>query len=473
MKSFTSLFLILIFINGLMAQEENKDWPQLDGSSQRHGYVVTDKAPPFYESETIDVGVHISQFTYVDGVVYVSFSQTEGNSFMAYDLNSDQELWTFVVPGSVGGVNCSPTVSEDLVYVGGQRGKGLYALDRMTGDSVWFYDCDGLYGRNVTVQGDKLFFQPPSGGITCLNKSTGAVIWEYGGGSGQTIPAANENIVTFTTRLNDTLYLLDHDGQVVWKRPEVEDEFSAMVIKDDKFYLKTRSSISALELSDGTELWHHTYPDSFSFIANVNGMTWSDAGLICQEWIGDWRDTFRIQMRDFDSGTVQWSYTLEQGSSAPAVAFPGYLAHVNGGDLIIRNASDGSVAQMIENVNLNSGNRVKFVDEHLLAARGQEIVVFDPITTSITNHLNRGLSMRSVKNPVADEVEIIIDSRKDGQASLEWIKLDGSGIDQSIRMGLLEGQNRVNLRLPSTVSGIYFLRLTMNNKSITVPVVRQ
>ncbi|MDX1686139.1 MAG: PQQ-binding-like beta-propeller repeat protein, partial [Saprospiraceae bacterium] len=341
-KTVFQFALVFIFtIQLIHAQTPGMDWPMVDGFSERTGHVDSEMTPPFELKTSVDVGVNVSEFSFVDGIIYCSYSTPNGNAFRAYDPMSNRVLWDRVVPRSRGGVNFVPAVSDDIVYIGGQGGTGLYALNRMTGDSIWFYANQSLYGRNVAIKGDKLFLQPPAQGLVCLDKDTGEKLWEFGSGSAQTVPLVDDRHVYFTSRIHDTLFAVTHDGEESWKYllPSEVIDFEATMSIGDTILVKTRTNLIALDQSTGQEIWNTTLMDSNSYITTSNALTYTPKMLLVHEWIGDWSDTFMIQGFDYN-GNMIWNHVLEPGSGGPAVSFGNYLTQANGGDLEIRHAMD-------------------------------------------------------------------------------------------------------------------------------------
>lgn len=455
----TTLVFSLISLP-MWTQTPNEDWPQQDGFSERTSHVITEMTPPFELARTIDVGEDISDFVYSDNVVYFSFIGSIGRAFGAYSLDMDQVLWKRAIPEARGSVGCYPTVSGDLVYVGAQRGAGFYALDKMSGDSVWFYPTESHYGRPAAVKGDKLFLQPPAKGLLCFDKYTGEVLWEYGSSSAQTVPLVDDKHVYFTSRLTDTIYALTHEGELVWKyrSPSGIDDFEAFLSHGDSIFLKTRGHIVALNQDNGSEFWKTALPDSNSFISGVNALTWSPHVLISHEWIGDWQDSFKIQGFDYTTGTMKWSHDLEPRSGASSVSFGSYLVNNNGGDLQIRRAEDGEVVQNLSGYNIPSYERVKVVDGIFLASRGSEILLFTPITTSVSSP-GHNMKWQILENPIQDELvlEVMADQRI--TVDFQIVSLNGTytGISGSLEADSNPVQRRVDIS--SLPSGQYLVNI--------------
>ena len=245
--------LYFFFSVSIFAQTQDKDWPQMDGFSERTGYVHTDMSPPFKISDTVQIGQNVDDFTFSGGVIYTSYATAAENRFRAVKIETDQVLWDRAVPNTRGGVNFHPAVSDDLVYIGGQGRSGIYAIDRMNGDSIWFHASGGQYGRNVAIKGDRMYAHPGGQGLVCFNKMTGEVVWEYGRASAQTVPVVDDDYVYFTSRIHDTLTALTHGGDVVWHyvSPTTIDDFEACMSKGDTLFFKTRGELLALDRHTG------------------------------------------------------------------------------------------------------------------------------------------------------------------------------------------------------------------------------
>ncbi len=85
MKFSISLLWLMALHCSLFAQDRDKDWPQLDGFSERQSRSEVTYEPPFVFEKRVDAGFSIESFSYVDGVVYFASAGVD-NLFGAVDL---------------------------------------------------------------------------------------------------------------------------------------------------------------------------------------------------------------------------------------------------------------------------------------------------------------------------------------------------------------------------------------------------
>ncbi|TNB69575.1 hypothetical protein FHJ30_18515 [Arthrobacter sp. BB-1] len=159
-----------------------------------------------------------------DGRVYVG-NQT-ADRVMAYDLATGQPLWTGAA--TLGGWQDGiPSAGNGRVYIG--SGNGIIARDGATGQTLWTYRSQhpSLVNGNATpaaptIAGNVIYMGFPSGAVTALDATTGAVLWDrllpgeqYRGGV-HTSPALSGDTL-FVGANNGNFYALDsRTGQPLW-----------------------------------------------------------------------------------------------------------------------------------------------------------------------------------------------------------------------------------------------------------------
>src|SRR4029078_1742305 len=94
-------------------------------------------------------------------------------------------VWTFQT-GVLDGFECSPLVIDGIIYLT-PPWNHAYAIDCKTGSQLWHYQkslpenlalcCDAV-NRGFAVSGDRLYMTTLDAHLVCLNKATGAEIWD-------------------------------------------------------------------------------------------------------------------------------------------------------------------------------------------------------------------------------------------------------------------------------------------------------
>ena len=160
-----------------------------------------------------------------DGRVYVG--NNTADRVMAYDLATGQALWTGA--STLGGWQDGiPAAGNGRVYIG--SGNGITARDGATGKNLWTYKSPHASQVSSdstpsapTIAGNTIYMGFPSGAVTALDATTGAVLWDrllpgqqYRGGV-QSSPALSGDTL-FVGSNNGNFYALDaNTGQPRWQ----------------------------------------------------------------------------------------------------------------------------------------------------------------------------------------------------------------------------------------------------------------
>lgn len=160
-----------------------------------------------------------------DGRVYVG--NETADQVIAYDLATGQKLWTGA--GTLGGWQDGiPSAGGGKVFIGSAN--GIVARDGATGQVLWSFRSPypSLVSSNATpaapaIKDNTVYMGFPSGAVTALNATTGAVIWDrllpgslYKGGSFTSPALAGETL--FVGANSGGFYALDAGtGQPRWQ----------------------------------------------------------------------------------------------------------------------------------------------------------------------------------------------------------------------------------------------------------------
>ena len=201
--------------------------------------------------------------------------------------------WNKSYPGS----RCTPTIVDDLIYVGTGLGN-LYCVSRKDGKIVWskelINDFNGVlplygYSEAALIDGDKVFWTP--GGkefnVVALNRFTGELIWAnkgFGETSAYnppkliTLPSRNilatfssYHLMGFDTKTGKLLWAHEQDNYPLDQRaPGYGDTHSNTVLFEDGsiYYAEGDGNCGVkLTLSDDgtkiTEVWRNKGFDSY------------------------------------------------------------------------------------------------------------------------------------------------------------------------------------------------------------------
>ena len=94
----------------------------------------------------------------------------------------------------------------------------------------------------------------------------------------------------------------------------------------------------------------------------------------------------------------------------------------------------------------------------------------DPSVLSVKNTEAINHSLAVFPNPATDNINIEVSAQNNGTATVELLNVVGQLVDtQSINLNA--GVNRTNIEVSNLVSGVYFVRATVNGVSSTSRVI--
>jgi len=166
----------------------------------------------------------------------------------------------------------SPTVAGDAVIIGSCAGT-LYALDRATGDPIWFYDANGdgsavqfhgeplLLGERVVVATDG----DPTAHLYSFDIASGDLQWKVPFKSGvATTPLLVDDRVVVVSAQGEVAAVDAQTGNVLWRVmpagalesipyiPSPAHAANRILVADNK------NQIFALDAKDGSTVWRKT-----------------------------------------------------------------------------------------------------------------------------------------------------------------------------------------------------------------------
>jgi outer membrane protein assembly factor BamB/predicted MPP superfamily phosphohydrolase len=190
--------------------------------------------------------------------------------FRCYDLTSGNLKWDFA--DVKGFVVTRPVVKNGKIYFGGW-GNYFYALDEKTGALVWSW-TNGSANRMFSpascvpvITGNRVFIVAPDRYMTCLNATTGAVIWRKGDPRIRIREAmgvsADTTLIYGKTMEGDILgFSAKADSmEVKWKaKRNIGYDISPSLIEEHEglvFTLSNSGNIYAFKREDGELAWVH------------------------------------------------------------------------------------------------------------------------------------------------------------------------------------------------------------------------
>ena len=242
--------------------------------------------------------------------------------------------WTFATGGTVRG---SPTVADDVVYVGSSDGR-LYALDAETGGVVWSYSAGAPVGGTPLVTDDLVVVVSRGNAVHAVDRRSGRPVWRRSTGPDLSLEWGHEGWdyllpspvlaggAVLVGSGDGRLYALDpDDGRVRWAFRTAGRIRATPVVEDGVAYFGSGDGVVyGVDLLDGAERWRFRTAGAdldaadFGFDrTQIQGSGMVHDGTL---FIGS-RDA-SLYAIDLSSGDVLW--TFEDGS-AWVVNSPAYV----------------------------------------------------------------------------------------------------------------------------------------------------
>jgi outer membrane protein assembly factor BamB len=244
-----------------------------------------------------------------------------------------------------GEVKSSPTVIDDVVYIGSntQDSGAICALDASDGTDIWTLSLDNCVVSSPEVIESVVYISDNNGSVYAIDSTTGLKMWAFT----PDVSPSHTTLESSPTAVGDTvyfgfqgLYALDSsDGSKIWSSREYDDKrigyiYSSPTVVNNTVYAGSLDgNIYALDASDGSVNW--TY--------NSNGEVRSSP-TVADGTIYAGSSHGQFYALDSDYGRCKWSFRADDGIfSSPTVANGSVYFGSRDGNLYALNAADGRI----------------------------------------------------------------------------------------------------------------------------------
>lgn len=174
--------------------------------------------------------------------------------------------WRFATEGD--GIS-SPVVVGDRVYAGSGDGH-LYALDRLTGATIWTFDARSAIHSSPAAENGLIFFATRDGGLVAVDAATGRHRWRVATGPDKPLPWGHETgdyyiaspvlagngVVLFGAGDGSVNALDEKTGKAIWRTDIGERIRSTPAVSEGVVFVGTvQGRLHALALKDGAPRW--------------------------------------------------------------------------------------------------------------------------------------------------------------------------------------------------------------------------
>ncbi|MBI3016465.1 MAG: PQQ-binding-like beta-propeller repeat protein [Deltaproteobacteria bacterium] len=176
---------------------------------------------------------------YQDGKIFVGFSDGYFYSFNAFNGNV---LWfkKLTEEGKFIDVDVTPLVSSKDVIVATYDGN-VVALQLTSGNVKWKYKNWDISG--FTADEKAVYLTSSSGVVFCLNRNTGAKLWDTQLSGVPTLPIVVEDQLIFGSSENFVYSLSIENGSEIWRYNTDSGMTAYPVFASDKLYIFTNLSV--------------------------------------------------------------------------------------------------------------------------------------------------------------------------------------------------------------------------------------
>jgi outer membrane protein assembly factor BamB len=183
--------------------------------------------------------------------------------------------WRFTTNGSV---ISSPSVANEMVYVGSQD-KNIYAIGAWSGNLIWKFTTQRAIESSPAVANGKVYTGGDDGYVYCLDAYSGSLMWKtfvngdlpytYGSFVLKSSPVVSENKV-YIGSLDGYLYALDgNNGNIIWTAQTDGQIESSPAVADGAVYFTaeelTSGALYKLNADTGALLWKQQLPYEYQF----------------------------------------------------------------------------------------------------------------------------------------------------------------------------------------------------------------
>jgi eukaryotic-like serine/threonine-protein kinase len=218
---------------------------------------------------TLDNAVR-SSITISGSTAYVG---TMSGNVYALDAITGSTLWTYNTGTKI---FTTPTVANGMVYVGSADNWNYYALNAADGSLAWSFHTGGGTFSSVTVVNNIAYIGSTDKNMYALDANNGNTIWTFtSAGEIRDSPAVVDGVIYFGCFVGSTdvgsgnLYALNAaTGTEIWSSPTGDsDTYSnscPAVVGGVVYVGSTDHHLYAFKASDGTQIWNFPTPAKVS-----------------------------------------------------------------------------------------------------------------------------------------------------------------------------------------------------------------
>jgi len=204
-------------------------------------------------------------------LIHISQDGTITTEMKYYDLEKNTQpegaLWNTKLDGNI--LFCDTLLDGEYVYTASayddypDNESKIYCLEKENGKIIWSYKTINSIKNNMIISNNSIIAQDTEGNVYCLNKTNGEIVWQkkvdLGNSLGTNSGICEKDGIVYTGTPRVITALKIETGDVLWSqnRDKGENSPAEFMICGDSLIVNSHwDSLTALNLSDGKELWN-------------------------------------------------------------------------------------------------------------------------------------------------------------------------------------------------------------------------
>lgn len=247
--------------------------------------------------------------------VWVKATSFVGKNFLfGIDVESGKQIWKFEVPGDV---FSSPCIVDSKMIIVGSMSNTVFALQVNSGDLLWKFETGGQVWSSPSYNGNKIFIGCDDGFLYCLDQD-GKLLWKIklNGKIRSSSPCLSSNegnpLIFIGTYSGGMFCLNQSTGSIKWTRQISSPVMaSPAIINDRVFFATSDKKMYCLQQNNGSKVWDFETGDKI----------WSSPSISEYDNILFFGSLdSHIYGIDIDTGWQTWKFpTMSMIDSSPAI----------------------------------------------------------------------------------------------------------------------------------------------------------
>ena len=456
---FTCLCILVILcrVDGLFSQ----NWSMLNYCKERTSFNDQETLlhPPLeekfnYRAKTS--AASIGNLSFYDQILCASIQATP-NSLEVLNVETKDTLWTFSLPESRGSMSFLVAQTSELCFAGGQYGKGLYALDKTSGEPVWFKEIGSLYTRNLILDEEQAFILGDS--LYCIRIDDGSTVWSRDI-TFQGTPAVDDKYVFLVGGY--MIHILDKtNGEIKWSRPHPDRGCAGITVDDQCFYTLSNDSVLAYNKETWDLKWHYVRPGDTLQVNCGNSLAITDDKL-CFTIRNNVNGNGQLVTLDKTSGRFIWEHTFQGKFMFAPVIANGVVYIIPAAEKALYGFDIATGEQLFYDNTYRYRYQPIVANHRLYAAATNQIIGFGNLETSVekaTGSITRtkDLIVENYPNPFNAATTIRFTLFTDDQVTIKLHNHLGQEIRTLLKAYRTAGEYLVKVDGSELPSGLYFI----------------